>query len=66
MDKLRQQLALAEHQTSLFKIVAELLAKDSVRYRALRSGEKWRVVDSMGNTLSGAMLDATIDINAHA
>lgn len=35
--------------------------KDAERYRALRRGQKWSVIDGIGDTLRGDELDAAID-----
>ena len=39
----------------------ETLSKDAARYRALRRGQKWSVIDGIGDTLRGDALDAAID-----
>lgn len=65
-DQLRQRLILASHHANLFKKVAEILAQDAERYRALRRGQKWSVVDGIGDTLRGDALDAAIDAAAES
>jgi hypothetical protein len=60
-DRLRQQLMLSEYHGAVMKAMAETLAKDAGRYRALRRGQKWSVVDGIGDTLRGDALDAAID-----
>ena len=39
----------------------EQLRKDAERYAALRRGQKWSVVDGIGNTLRAEELDTAID-----
>ena len=39
----------------------EEMRKDAERYRALRRGQKWSVIDGIGDTLRGDALDAAID-----
>ena len=39
----------------------EQLRKDAERYATLRRGQKWSVVDGIGNTLRAEELDAAID-----
>jgi hypothetical protein len=36
--------------------------KDAARYRLLRSGQHWSVIDGIGDTLSAESLDASIDM----
>lgn len=36
--------------------------KDGMRYRALRRGQKWSVIDGIGNTLRADDLDAAVDV----
>jgi hypothetical protein len=36
-------------------------AQDAARYRQLRRGQQWSVIDGIGNTLRGEHLDAAID-----
>lgn len=60
-DRLRQRLIWAEYQDSLFRGIAETLAKDAGRYRELRRGQKWSVVDGIGDTLRADELDQAID-----
>jgi len=36
-------------------------AEDAARYRELRRGQKWSVVNGIGDTLRGEELDAAID-----
>lgn len=43
-------------QTELFEAM-----KDSARYRQVRRGQKWSVIDGIGNTLRAEELDAAID-----
>lgn len=35
--------------------------KDGMRYRAIRRGQKWSVIDGIGNTLRADDLDAAVD-----
>lgn len=60
-NRLRQQLILSEHHASLFRGIAEHLAKDAGRYRELRRGQKWSVVDGIGDTLRADELDQAVD-----
>ena len=39
----------------------DALRADAERYQALRRGQKWSVVDGIGNTLRAEELDAAID-----
>jgi hypothetical protein len=56
-------LPVAEYRTRLEDLHAELLAlrKDAERYRKLRRGQRWSVIDGIGNTLRGEALDASVD-----
>ncbi len=40
-------------------------AEDAQRYRLLRRGQKWSVIDGIGDTLRGDVLDAAIDAAPH-
>ena len=42
-------------------IDAQLAMKDAWRYRELRRGQHWSVIDGIGNTLRADDLDAAID-----
>lgn len=52
--------ALKSRADALAARVAEL-EKDAARYRLLRRGQKWSVVDGIGAVLRAEVLDATID-----
>ena len=60
-DRLRQQLILSQYHGAVMRIAAETLAKDADRYKMLRRGQKWGVIDGIGDTLRGDALDAAID-----
>lgn len=60
-DRLRQQLMLSQHHGAVMRLAAETLAKDADRYKMLRRGQKWSVIDGIGDTLRGDALDAAID-----
>jgi hypothetical protein len=64
------------HEGTVYEVAAELncaednevllaeiasLKKDAERYRMLRRGQHWSVIDGIGNTLRADGLDAAID-----
>ena len=40
---------------------AEALRKDAERYRSVRRGQQWSVIDGIGDELWGEKLDAAVD-----
>lgn len=68
IDELRKKLAaLTRINSDLCRVHNERLldkvrlATDAARYRAVRRGQKWSVVDGIGDTLRADDLDAAID-----
>lgn len=71
IDKLQARVAELEAQPSQARELsaADLandtfltkLAHDAARYQSLRRGQKWSVIDGIGDTLRGDDLDAAID-----
>ena len=53
--------ARAAHAVAQIK-ARDALRKDAERYRFLRRGQHWSVVDGIGNVLRGDTLDAAIDV----
>lgn len=68
IDELREKLAaLTRINSDLCRVHNERLldklrlATDAARYREIRCGQKWSVVDGIGDTLRADDLDAAID-----
>lgn len=57
------QESLREHMAEIHRLRAECdaLRADAERYRLLRRGQKWSVIDGNGETLRAETLDAAID-----
>lgn len=55
------QIARHMNDAAPFAEVAEVDARESARYRLLRRGQHWSVIDGKGDVLRGDELDATID-----
>ena len=55
--------AMAQIREATAKVVAERDAAvaDAARYRLLKRGQKWSVIDGIGDTLRAEQLDAAID-----
>ena len=53
----------AAHPAVVLELVRRLreAEKDAARYRRVRRGQKWSVIDGIGNNLRGGDLDAAID-----
>jgi DNA-binding protein H-NS len=59
-------MLISLHSEMLAKITqlqseVEALRKDAERYQALRRGQKWSVIDGIGDTLKAEGLDEAID-----
>jgi hypothetical protein len=56
-------MSVAERSAEFDRLEAEIEmnAKDAARYRTLRRGQYWSVIDSIGDTLRADDLDAAID-----
>jgi hypothetical protein len=50
-----------EEAVSRMQAEVEALRKDAARYQALRRGQKWSVIDGIGDTLRAEGLDEAID-----
>ena len=55
------EFGLAIEQAVLQAPEVQALRKDAERYRLLRRGQKWSVIDGIGDALRAEVLDAAID-----
>lgn len=70
--ELEQRLAAAENFAGCAKIELEraqeqltAAVKDAARYRLLRQGRHWSIIDGIGDELRGEKLDAATDAAMH-
>lgn len=70
--ELEQKLAAAENFAGCAKIELEraqeqltAAVKDAARYRLLRQGRHWSIIDGIGDELRGEKLDAATDAAMH-
>ena len=62
---IRMQKEITTLRNAAMQLWADISAcdkKDAARYRLLRSGQHWSVIDGIGDTLSAESLDASIDM----
>lgn len=61
LDELRLLLAASPAQPVAEPAKADSVLEDAARYRLLRRGQHWSVIDGIGNDLRAEALDAAVD-----
>jgi hypothetical protein len=61
LGQMAAQLAIRDVRVAELEAEVARLREDATRYRLVRRGQRWSVIDGIGNVLRGEQLDAAVD-----